>query len=67
MLNIPGTALEVQAPVSTCSGCRVSELCLPFGLDSEGTRRLESLMLPRTRVKKALRFFVKEPLWKLCT
>lgn len=57
MRNIPGTASEVQAPISTCSGCRVSELCLPFGLDSEGTRRLESLMLPRTRVKKGTTLF----------
>lgn len=57
MRNIPSTALEVQAHVSTCSGCRVSELCLPFGLDSEGTKRLESLMQPRTRVKKGTTLF----------
>ena len=57
MRNILGIALEVQAHVSTCSGCIVSELCLPFGLDSEGTRRLETLMLPRTRVKKGTTLF----------
>lgn len=57
MGSIVGTALKVQAPTSTCAGCRVAELCLPFGLDSEGTRRLESLMLPRTYVKKGNTLF----------
>lgn len=57
MRNILGTALKVQAPISSCAGCRVAELCLPFGLDSDGTRRLESLMLRRTPVKKGTTLF----------
>lgn len=52
MRYILGTTLGGQTPISTCSGCGVPELCLPFGLDSEGTRRLDSLMLPRMRVGK---------------
>lgn len=57
MGHILNTALKAQAPISSCVGCRVAELCLPFGLDSEGTRRLESLMLPRRRVKKGTTLF----------
>ncbi len=48
----PKTLISTRDLKTHCSTCSMRELCLAFGLDSEGMRQLDEVVTDRTRLKK---------------